>query len=897
MKTRSGQKTMLEKTYSPADVEGRLYDKWEKSGAFASDSASKADPYVIMMPPPNVTGSLHMGHALTFTLQDILVRYNRMNGKDTLWQPGTDHAGIATQMVVERQLGEQNVTRHDLGREKFIEKVWEWKEQSGGTITNQLRRLGASPDWQRERFTMDEGLSAAVRKVFVTLHKQDLIYRDKRLVNWDPKLLTAISDLEVVQKEVKGHYWHFKYPIEGRDGEFITVATTRPETMLGDTGVAVHPDDERYQDLIGQYCILPIVGRRIKIVADEYADPEKGSGAVKITPAHDFNDFEVGKRCGLEKINILDDHARINDEAPEEYRGLDRFEARKLLVAKMDELGLLEKIEDTVHMVPYGDRSNVVIEPYLTDQWFVNAEVLAKPATEAVEDGRIRFVPKNWENTYFEWMRNIQPWCISRQLWWGHRIPAWFGPDGEFFVEETEEEAIAAAKAHYGKDVELTQETDVLDTWFSSALWPYSTLGWPDKTPELDKYYPGDVLVTGFDIIFFWVARMIMMGMHFMDGKIPFKDIYIHALVRDENGQKMSKSKGNVIDPLELIDEYGCDALRFTLTALAAQGRDIKLAASRVEGYRNFATKLWNAARFAEMNECKPVDGFDPANVKSTLGRWIVGKTVEASKSVGAGIEAYRFNEAASSAYQFVWGSFCDWYLELAKPVLMGDDEEAKAEIRAVTAWVLDQILLILHPVMPYITEELWDKISDNRSSMLMSASYPKFDETLIDRAAEAEVDLSIRLIGDIRGVRSEMNVPPGAEVPIYLVDATDAMKAAVSAQEAQVKRLARVAEIGFKGQGDVEAIAKGAIQAVVDGVTVFVSVADFIDVAAEKSRLEKEIQGKAKYIKGQEGKLSNENFVSRAPDHIVATEKAKLEEAKDTLAKLNEAYDRIAAM
>ncbi|WP_412776332.1 valine--tRNA ligase [Thalassospira lucentensis] len=888
---------MLEKTYSPADVEGRLYDKWEKSGAFASDTASKADPYVIMMPPPNVTGSLHMGHALTFTLQDILVRYNRMNGKDTLWQPGTDHAGIATQMVVERQLGEQNVTRHDLGREKFIEKVWEWKEQSGGTITNQLRRLGASPDWQRERFTMDEGLSAAVRKVFVTLHKQDLIYRDKRLVNWDPKLLTAISDLEVIQKEVKGHYWHFKYPIEGRDGEFITVATTRPETMLGDTGVAVHPDDERYQDLIGQYCILPIVGRRIKIVADEYADPEKGSGAVKITPAHDFNDFEVGKRCGLEKINILDDHARINDEAPEEYRGLDRFEARKLLVAKMDELGLLEKIEDTVHMVPYGDRSNVVIEPYLTDQWFVNAEVLAKPATEAVEDGRIRFVPKNWENTYFEWMRNIQPWCISRQLWWGHRIPAWFGPDGEFFVEETEEEAIAAAKAHYGKDVELTQETDVLDTWFSSALWPYSTLGWPDKTPELDKYYPGDVLVTGFDIIFFWVARMIMMGMHFMDGKIPFKDIYIHALVRDENGQKMSKSKGNVIDPLELIDEYGCDALRFTLTALAAQGRDIKLAASRVEGYRNFATKLWNAARFAEMNECKPVDGFDPANVKSTLGRWIVGKTVEASKSVGAGIEAYRFNEAASSAYQFVWGSFCDWYLELAKPVLMGDDEEAKAEIRAVTAWVLDQILLILHPIMPYITEELWDKISDNRSSMLMSASYPKFDETLIDRAAEAEVDLSIRLIGDIRGVRSEMNVPPGAEVPIYLVDATDAMKAAVSAQEAQVKRLARVAEIGFKGQGDVEAIAKGAIQTVVDGVTVFVSVADFIDVAAEKSRLEKEIQGKAKYIKGQEGKLSNENFVSRAPDHIVATEKAKLEEAKDTLAKLNEAYDRIAAM
>ena len=888
---------MLEKTYSPADVEGRLYDKWEKSGAFAADPASGANPYVIMMPPPNVTGSLHMGHALTFTLQDILVRYNRMSGKDTLWQPGTDHAGIATQMVVERQLGEQNVTRHDLGREKFIEKVWEWKEKSGGTITNQLRRLGASPDWPRERFTMDDGLSAAVRKVFVTLHKQGLIYRDKRLVNWDPKLLTAISDLEVVQKEVKGHYWHFKYPIEGKEGEFITVATTRPETMLGDTGVAVHPDDERYKDLIGQYCILPIVGRRIKIVADEYADPEKGSGAVKITPAHDFNDFEVGKRNDLEKINIMDDHARINDDAPEEYRGLDRFKARELIVAKMEELGLLEKIEDTVHMVPYGDRSNVVIEPYLTDQWFVNAEVLAKPATEAVEDGRIKFVPKNWENTYFEWMRNIQPWCISRQLWWGHRIPAWFGPDGEIFVEETEEEALAAAKAHFGKDVELTQETDVLDTWFSSALWPFSTLGWPDKTPELDKYYPGDVLVTGFDIIFFWVARMIMMGMHFMDGKVPFKDVYIHALVRDEHGQKMSKSKGNVIDPLELIDEYGCDALRLTLTALAAQGRDIKLAASRVEGYRNFATKLWNAARFAEMNECKPVDGFNPANVSSTLARWIVGKTAEAAKTVSSGIESYRFNDAANGAYQFVWGTFCDWYLELAKPVLMGQDEDAKAEIRAVTAWVLDQILLILHPIMPYITEELWEKSADNRATLLMSQAYPKFDDALIDRAAEDEIDLAIRLIGNIRDVRSEMNVPPAAEVPIYLVDASDAMKAAVSAQEAQVKRLARVAVVEFKGQGDVEAIAKGAIQTVVDGVTVFVSVADFIDVVAEKSRLEKEIDGKTKYIKGQEGKLSNESFVSRAPEHIVATEKAKLEEARDTLAKLQEAHARIAAM
>ncbi|MEQ5774248.1 valine--tRNA ligase [Thalassospira sp. NFXS8] len=888
---------MLDKTYSPADVENKLYEKWEKSGAFSAHPESKENPYVIMMPPPNVTGSLHMGHALTFTLQDILVRYNRMTGKDTLWQPGTDHAGIATQMVVERQLGAQNVTRHDLGREKFVEKVWEWKEESGGTITNQLRHLGASPDWPRERFTMDEGLSAAVRKVFVTLHKQGLIYRDKRLVNWDPKLLTAISDLEVVQKEVKGHFWHFKYPIEGREGEFITVATTRPETMLGDTAVAVHPDDERYADLVGKYCILPIVGRRIPIVADEYADPEKGSGAVKITPAHDFNDFEVGKRNDLEKINILDDHACINENAPEEYRGMDRFKARDLIIARMEEFGLVDKIEETVHMVPYGDRSNVVIEPYLTDQWFVNAEVLAKPATEAVEDGRIRFVPKNWENTYFEWMRNIQPWCISRQLWWGHRIPAWFGPDGTFFVEETEAEAIAAAKAHYGKDVELNQETDVLDTWFSSALWPFSTLGWPDQTPELGKYYPGDVLVTGFDIIFFWVARMIMMGMHFMDGQVPFRDVYIHALVRDEHGQKMSKSKGNVIDPLDLIGKFGCDALRMTLTALAAQGRDIKLAESRVEGYRNFATKIWNAARFCEMNECIVVDGFDPKSVKTTLNRWIVGKVAEAAKTVSGSIENYRFNDAAAGAYQFVWGTFCDWYLELAKPVFMGDDVDAKAETRATAAWVLDQILLILHPVMPFITEELWAQTSETHTGLLMAQAWPKLDDDLIDTDVEAEMDLALRLIGNIRGVRSEMNVPPSAEVPIYLVDATAAMKAAITAQEAQVKRLARVAVIELIGQDGVEAVAKGAIQTVVDGVPVFVSVADFIDVAAEKSRLEKEIEKIGKYITAQEGKLSNERFVSRAPEEIVAAEKGKLEDARNTLGKLQEGYDRIAAM
>ncbi|MBO6827459.1 MAG: valine--tRNA ligase, partial [Sneathiella sp.] len=579
---------MLDKSYRPQDVEGKLYARWMEQGAFAAGRSESEDAFTIVIPPPNVTGNLHMGHALNNTLQDILVRFERMRGKDVLWQPGTDHAGIATQMVVERQLAEQGITRHDLGREKFIEKIWEWKEQSGGSIIGQLHRLGASCDWSRERFTMDEGLSRAVRKVFVQLHKEGLIYRDKRLVNWDPKFHTAISDLEVEQKEVNSHMWHFNYPIEGEEGRYITVATTRPETMLGDTGVAVHPDDDRYKDLIGKNVVLPIVGRLIPIVADEYADPEQGSGAVKITPAHDFNDFEVGKRAGLEVINIMDINACLNDDVPEKYRGMDRFEARKAIVAEIESLGLLEKIEDHTHMVPYGDRSGVVIEPFLTDQWFADAATLAQPAIRAVESGKTKFVPAKWTNTYYDWMRNIQPWCISRQLWWGHRIPAWFAEDGTIFVEETEEEAYAAAKAHFGKDVELNRDEDVLDTWFSSALWPFSTLGWPDKTPELAKYYQTDVLITGFDIIFFWVARMMMMGLHFMDEEPPFHTVYIHALVRDEHGAKMSKSKGNVVDPLDLVEKYGADALRFFLSASAAQGRDVRLSEQRVEGYRNF---------------------------------------------------------------------------------------------------------------------------------------------------------------------------------------------------------------------------------------------------------------------------------------------------------------------
>ena len=606
----------MEKTYRPDEVEGRIYGEWEETGAFGCGHTRTGDAtgesYSIVIPPPNVTGSLHMGHALNNTLQDILARFERMRGKDVLWQPGTDHAGIATQMVVERQLAEEQKSRHDLGREAFIERVWEWKAESGGTITGQLRRLGASCDWSRERFTMDDGLSEAVRKVFVGLHRDGLIYRDKRLVNWDPKLHTAISDLEVEQREFNGSLWYFKYPIEGEDGRFITVATTRPETMLGDTGVAVNPEDERYTDLIGKNVVLPIVGKAIPIVADEYSDPEKGSGAVKITPAHDFNDFEVGRRHNLPMVSVFDIDANVNDEAPAQFRGMTREDARKVVVAEMEALGLLEKIEDNPMTVPYGDRSGVVIEPRLTDQWFVDAEVLAKPALAAVENGDINFVPKQWENTYYDWMRNIQPWCISRQIWWGHQIPAWYGPDGTIFVEMTESDAQAAADAHYGKATEIARDPDVLDTWFSSALWPFSTLGWPEETPELAHHYPTSVLVTGFDIIFFWVARMIMMGLHFRD-EVPFRDVYIHALVRDEQGQKMSKSKGNVLDPLDLIDEYGADALRFTLTALAAQGRDIKLSAGRIEGYRNFVTKIWNAARFTQMNGCSPVADYDPA--------------------------------------------------------------------------------------------------------------------------------------------------------------------------------------------------------------------------------------------------------------------------------------------
>ncbi len=880
---------MLEKNYRPDEIEEKHYLNWEESGVFSCGQRPGSEPYTIVIPPPNVTGSLHMGHALNNTLQDILVRYKRMKGFDVLWQPGTDHAGIATQMVVERQMAAEGKTRHDYGREKFIEKVWEWKAESGGTITKQLRRLGASCDWSRERFTMDEGLSTAVRKVFVELHKAGLIYRDKRLVNWDPKLHTAISDLEVELRETTGKMWYFKYPIEDCDGEFITVGTTRPETMFGDVAVAVHPDDERYIDLVGKNCILPIVGRKLVIVADDYADPEKGTGAVKITPAHDFNDFEVGKRNNLKIINILDKYAKLNENVPESYQGLDRFEARKIIVAEMEALGLLDKIEENPMTVPYGDRSGVVIEPWMMDQWFVDAKRLAGPAITAVEQGETNFVPKNWENTYYEWMRNIQPWCVSRQIWWGHQIPAWFGPDGDIFVELDEEKAHAAARKVYGKDVELVRDPDVLDTWFSSALWPFSTLGWPEDTPEVKRYYQTDVLITGFDIIFFWVARMMMAGIHFMD-QVPFHTVYIHALVRDEHGQKMSKSKGNVIDPLELIGTYGADALRFTLTAFAAQGRDVKLSTQRIEGYRNFCTKLWNAARFCEMNGCNPVKGFDPSSVQLTLNKWIVGKVVEAERAMSGAIDTYRFNDAASSIYQFTWNTFCDWYVEFAKPMFMGDDENARAETQATAAWVLDQILLLMHPITPFITEELWTKLSDKRTSSIMIAEWPELDDTLINTSANEEMDWVVRLISQVRTIRSEMNVPPGAKIPLILKDAGERAQSCLVNHADLLKRVARLSSLELLS-GDVPA---GSVQDVIDEAILILPISETIDLTEEKSRLDKEIDKQTAEIDRFEKKLSNERFVTSAPDEVVATERQKLADAQQTKIKLQEAWERL---
>ncbi len=898
----------MDKFFDPAAIEARVSAAWDEAGAFRAGRPDRAGaaPYSIVIPPPNVTGSLHIGHALNNTLQDVLCRFERMRGRDVLWQPGMDHAGIATQMVVERQLAErQQPDRRAMGREAFVERVWSWKAESGGRITGQLKRLGASCDWSRERFTMDEGLSRAVVKVFVTLHRQGLVYRDKRLVNWDPRFGTALSDVEVVPVETRGSLWHFTYPIEGDDGRSVTVATTRPETLLGDVAVAVHPDDPRYADLVGRSAVLPLVGRRIPVVADPYADPEKGSGAVKITPAHDFNDFEVGRRHGLPLVNVLDAEARLTlageafraglgaeaDRALlDELHGLDRFAARKRVVAAMDARGLLSRVEPHTHAVPHGDRSNAVIEPWLTDQWYVDAATLAKPALAAVREGRTTFVPKTWEKTYFDWLENIQPWCVSRQLWWGHRIPAWYGPDGRVFVAETEGEAQAEADAAYGERTALRRDDDVLDTWFSSALWPFSTLGWPEETPELARFYPTTTLVTGFDIIFFWVARMMMMGLHFT-GQAPFRDVYMHALVRDEKGAKMSKSKGNVIDPLDLIDRYGADALRFTLAAMAAQGRDIKLATARVEGYRNFATKLWNAARFAGLGGCARVEGFDPARCREPLNRWVVGEAAQAAAEVTAALEAFRFNDAAAAVYRFVWNVFCDWYVELTKPVLSGPDGDAKAETQAATAYVIDEILKLLHPFMPFITEEIWalkGEAGPPRASLLALAPWPAGDAP-VDPEAAAEVGWVIGLVSDIRSIRSELNVPAGAAVPFLLVGAEPAAAARLARWGDSVARLARLSAVQ-----DGAGFPPGAVQVLAPGITAGLLLADVIDVAAERARLAKEAAKSDGEAAKLDGKLANADFTGRAPPEVIEENRERRDQARARAEKLRAAASRL---
>ncbi|MBN8552379.1 MAG: valine--tRNA ligase [Caulobacterales bacterium] len=911
---------MLEKTFDPKTVEPRLYEAWESSGAFSPDAALARDPeaktYSIVIPPPNVTGSLHIGHALNNTLQDILARYHRMKGEAVLWLPGTDHAGIATQMVVERQLAAQgNISRRDMGRDAFVETVWKWKAESGGTIVRQLRRLGASCDWSRERFTLDDGLSSAVRKVFVDLYKQGLIYRDKRLVNWDPHFQTAISDLEVEQKEVDGAYWHFAYPLadgvtyqhpiafdDGEPTEFETrdyviVATTRPETMLGDTGVAVHPDDARYASLVGKFIDHPITGRRIKIVADDYADPAKGSGAVKITPAHDFNDFGVGKRTGLEALNVMDAFGRITaadtPDVPAEYEGMDRFAARKAIVARAEEEGWLKDIEKTRHVVPHGDRSGVVIEPWLTDQWWVDAWTLAQPAIKAVEAGDTVFEPKSYEKIYFEWLRNIEPWCVSRQLWWGHRIPAWYGPNGEIYVAETEEDAREQALSDYDHEVELTQDEDVLDTWFSSALWPFSTMGWPEQTDDLKRFYPTNDLVTGFDIIFFWVARMMMMGGHFT-GEVPFKRVVINGLVRDEKGQKMSKSKGNVIDPLEIVDELGADALRLTMAMLSGT-RDIKLSKQRIEGYRNFGTKLWNAARFCQMNECRRVGGFDPGAVQLTINRWIRGELAKVTREVSTALDAAHFDEASQALYRFVWNVFCDWWLELAKPVLNGDDVAARDETRAMGAWLLDQCCLLLHPVMPYITEELWAELAKfggpARETMLIESAWPEAPDAWIDPAADAEIGWLVEVVSGVRSLKAETNLPASARPAIAVIGTGETTRARLDTHRAAIQTLGRIGAVDPADEAP-----KGSAPFVVGEATWAMAVAEFIDIPAETARLTKEIAGIDKDLEVTRKKLGNPDFVARAKPEVVEENRQRLVDGEAARAKLEAALERLKA-
>ena len=878
---------MLNKTYTPKLLEEKFYKIWEESGEFSASTKSSSKPYTIMMPPPNVTGSLHMGHGLTFTLQDILVRFYRKQGRDCLWQPGMDHAGIATQMVVERQLSENNINRKDLGREKFLKKVWDWKTESGGMIMTQLRALGASADWKRERFTMDEGLSKAVIKVFVKLYNDGLIYRDKRLVNWDPKLLTAVSDLEVQQIEVNGNLWHFNYPIKGTENSYITVATTRPETIFGDTAIAVNPNDPRYKSLIGKFAILPLMGREIPIIADEYSDMDKGSGAVKITPAHDFNDFDVGRRHNLENINIFNEYAQLNENVPLDYQQLDRFEARKKVVSAMEGLGLLSSVEQNLHVVPHGDRSQVPLEPWLTDQWYCDAKTLAEPAIKAVEDGRTKFVPQNWENTYFDWMRNIQPWCISRQLWWGHQIPAWFGPDGKIFVAETAKAAEAEAFVFYGKEIVLIRDEDVLDTWFSSALWPFSTIGWPEETKELKRYYPGDVLVTGFDIIFFWVARMMMMGLHFMDD-VPFHTIYIHALVRDEKGQKMSKSKGNVLDPLDLIEKYGTDALRFTLTSMAAQGRDLKLSESRIEGYRNFATKLWNASRYTQLKQCSYEATFDPNKCNLAINKWIVFEVTNAVENVRKSIENYRFNDAAKYIYQFSWATFCDWYIEFTKPILAGVNAGEINETKATTMWVLKQILNTLNPIMPYLSEELWESLG--YEGLLINHGWPSLGSINLDAEAAKEIEWIVQVITTIRSMRAEGSVPHKVKTQLILKDFSDEHRGYINRNNSILSKLANVNDIFFTS----DPMPKVAIQSLLDETSIGLIISDEIDLTKEKERINRDLKKASEDIEKFTKKISNEQFIKNAPERVILENKQRLADATYKKSKLEDAKSRL---
>tara|TARA_B100000614_G_scaffold235125_1_gene231667 strand:- start:3504 stop:6296 length:2793 start_codon:yes stop_codon:yes gene_type:complete len=920
---------IMDKTYQPERIEQAWYKTWEEAGHFRP--SGEGESFAMVIPPPNVTGSLHMGHAFQDTIMDTLVRYRRMQGRNTLWQVGTDHAGIATQMVVERRLAGEGTNRHELGREKFLEKVWEWKGESGGTITRQLRRMGASVDWSRECFTMDEGFSRAVREVFVRLHKEDLIYRGKRLVNWDPALHTAISDLEVENREEQGHLWHFRYPLADGSGHLV-VATTRPETMLGDTAVAVHPEDPRYKDLVGQMIRLPLADRDIPIIADDYVDPDFGSGCVKITPAHDFNDYEMGKRHDLPMINLLTDDAHLNDEVPEAYRGLERFEARKRVVDDLDALGLLEKVEDHTLQVPRGDRSGVVIEPYLTDQWFVAVESLAKPAIEAVESGSIQFVPKNYENMYFSWMRDLQDWCISRQLWWGHRIPAWYDAEGNIYVGR--DEAEVRAENNLG-DTPLSQDEDVLDTWFSSALWTFATQGWPEQTEDLRTFHPTDVLVTGFDIIFFWVARMIMMTLKFMD-EVPFKTVYVHGLVRDSEGQKMSKSKGNVLDPLDLIDgidldnlvdkrtrglmqpqkekqiakrthkeypdginAYGTDALRFTFLSLASTGRDIKWDMGRIEGYRNFCNKIWNAARYVLMNTEGQDCGLDDNGGEVTLSladRWIISALQRAEQEVGEALDQFRFDVASQAAYEFIWNEYCDWYLELSKPVLYGDDysDAEKRGTRRTLVRVLEAILRMAHPFMPFITEEIWQKaapLAGRAGDTIMRQPYPAADTGLLDPEAEHDIDWIKAVITAVRNIRGEMRIPPGKALEVYLHNGKDSDRARLDANHNFLCRLARLESITWLAPEDS---APASATGLVGDMEILVPMAGLIDKNAEIERLGKEIDKLRKEVGRGEGKLRNPNFVDKAPEAVVNKEREKLDDHRSQLARLEEQLEKI---